>query len=92
MSLMRDLLGMGQGQGLPGPLGNFFNLIQKFQQFSKNPLGSLLGIGVDIPKNVGNNPESMVNYLRNSGQMTEEQFEQISQLAHQFQSIIPRKP
>jgi len=33
-----------------------------------------------------NNPEGTVNYLRNSGQMSEQQFNQFSQMAQQFQS------
>ena len=86
---MRNLFGSG-GPGLPGPLGNIAELIRKFNQFVKNPLGALLGLGVDIPNNIGNNPQAMVNYLRNSGQMNDNQFGQFKDLAEQFQHIMPK--
>lgn len=80
--MMRNLF--GGGPLLPGPLGNIANLFQKFNQFRQNPIGSLLGMGINIPQNISNNPEAIVNYLRNSGQMSEDQFNQFSQLAQQF--------
>lgn len=86
MSTMHDLMGGGQGGGLPGPLGNFANLMTKFNQFRQNPAGALMGI--NFPQNVQGNPEAMVNYLRNSGQMSNEQFNQFSNLANQFGSFI----
>lgn len=76
---------------LPGPLGGISNLIQRFQLFCQNPVSALLGINVNVPQNLRNNPEAMVNYLRNSGQMTEDQFNQFSQLANQFQAFLPKK-
>ena len=87
---MRSLFGGGQQSSLPGPLGAVSDLIQKFNRFRQNPLGALLSSGVNVPQNVGNNPEAIVNYLRNSGQMSEEQFNQLNQMANQFQNFIPR--
>lgn len=90
MNMMRNLFG-GQGSSLPGPLGNIANLIQKFKQFSQNPVGALIGMGANIPQNISNNPEATVNYLRNSGQMTDQQFNEFSNLANQFQNFLPKK-
>ena len=90
MNMMRSLFGGGQSS-LPGPLGNIANLIGKFTQFVRNPIGALLGMGVDIPQNMANNPEATVNYLRNSGQMSQQQFDEFSNLANQFQAFFPRK-
>ena len=45
-----------------------------------------MGMGFNVPPHLQNNPEGTVNYLRNSGQMTDEQFNQFSQLAQQFQN------
>lgn len=88
MNTMRNLF--GGGFNLPGPLGNIANLIRKFNQFRENPLGALMSTGVNIPSNIGNNPEAMVNYLRNSGQMNDNQFSELKQMAEQFQSFMPK--
>lgn len=68
------------------PMANFFDLMQKFNQFRQNPIGALMGMGYNVPPHLQNNPEGTVNYLRNSGQMSEQQFNQFSQMAQQFQS------
>lgn len=68
------------------PMGNFFDMMQKFNQFRQNPIGALMGMGYNVPQHLQNNPEGTVNYLRNSGQMSEQQFNQFSQMAQQFQS------
>lgn len=62
------------------------NMMQKFNQFRQNPVGALMGMGFNVPQHLQNNPEGIVNYLRNSGQMTDEQFNQFSQMAQQFQN------
>lgn len=90
MNMMRNLFGGGQGPGLPGPLGGIANLFQKFNRFRQNPVGELMGMNINIPPNIQNNPEAIVNYLRNSGQMSEEQFNQMTQMANQFQSFLPK--
>lgn len=89
MNMMRNLFG-GPPQSMPGPFGNIMNLIQKFNQFRQNPIGAIMGLGIDIPQNIGNNPEAIVNYLRNSGQMSDQQFNQLSQMANQFQNVLPK--
>ena len=73
----------GMGGGLPGPLGNIANLATMFNQFAQNPVGAIMGMGHDVPQNVqSGGPEAIVNYLRSSGKMTEQQFNQFSQLAN----------
>ena len=90
MNMMRNLFGGGQGNGFSGPFGAISNLIQRFNQFKQNPLGALMGLNINVPQSLGGNPEAIVNYLRNSGQMTEEQFNELSQMANQFQNIMPK--
>ena len=65
---------------------NMASMMQKFNQFRQNPVGALMGMGFNVPQHLQNNPEGIVNYLRNSGQMTDEQFNQFSQMAQQFQN------
>lgn len=89
MNQMRNIMngmssGMGNmGGGLPGPLGNIADLMTMFNQFVQNPVGAIMGMGYNVPQNVqGGGPEAIVNYLRSSGQMSEQQFNQFSQLAN----------
>lgn len=70
--------------------GNLSNLMQKFNQFRQNPIGAIIGMGFNVPPHLQNNPQATVNYLRNSGQMSEEQFNQFSQMAQQFQNNMPK--
>lgn len=78
------------GNNIFSMFGNIASLFQKFNQFRQNPVGAIMGMGFNVPPHLQNNPEGTVNYLRNSGQMTDEQFNQFSQLAQQFQSNMPR--
>jgi len=90
MNLMRNIFGGGPQAG--GPFSNIASLIQKFQQFITNPLGFLLGMNLNIPQNLGNDPQGMVQHLRNSGQMSPDQFDQLSQMANTFQQFLQKKP
>ena len=95
MSLMGNLFSQGpfqQGGGIFGMFSNVAEMIQKFQQFSRNPVGSLLQMNpnVNIPQNAMNDPKAAVEYLINSGQMTQEQFNQFGQTAKQIQPLLPK--
>jgi len=59
------------------PTGNpMMNMIQQFQQFKANFQGD---------------PRQRVQELLNSGQMSQQQFNYLSNLAQQFQSMFNRK-
>lgn len=62
-----------QNMQMPGPFQNISNMMQQFNQFKQNFQG---------------NPQQRVQELLNSGQMTQEQFNQLSNLAKQFQSFM----
>lgn len=77
--------GNGGGFNLPGPLskfGNMMNVVSMFKQFMQNPISAMLGSGLNIPQNIQNNPDGIVNYMRSSGIMTDNQYNQCSQLAN----------
>lgn len=63
----------GMNQPATGPFGNLFNMISQFRQFRSQFQGD---------------PKEKVQELLNSGQMTQEQFNQLSQMASQFQNIV----
>ena len=79
---------MFNGNG--NPFGNIMNLAQMFNQFKNNPIGALMNMGYNIPQNLQNNPdpEAVVNFLRNSGQMNDQQFNQYSNFAQTFQGML----
>lgn len=56
-----------------GPFGNMMNMMQQFNQFRQNFQGD---------------PKQKVEELLNSGQMTQDQFNQLSQMAQQFKNFI----
>lgn len=58
-----------------GPFGNMANLMNQFQQFRANFQGD---------------PRQKVQELLNSGKMSQQQFNQLSQLAQQFQNFFRR--
>lgn len=80
------------GNGILGNLANLSAMFQKYQQFAQNPVGALLSMNpkLNIPQNLMNNPEAAVKHLISSGQMSQEEFNQFSQAANQFQSMLPR--
>lgn len=71
-----------------GRLGGIGNIPQLLQQFQQNPIGVIMGMGYDVPPHLRNNFEGTVNYLRNSGKMSDQQFNQFSQLAQMFPNIM----
>lgn len=86
MGAMGNAAGMSNANGLGGLFGNMSNLMNMFNQFKNNLIGALMSMGYNIPQNIQGNPEAIVNYLKNSGQMSEQQFNQLSNFAHQFQN------
>lgn len=63
---------LGGGQ-MPGPMGQFQHMMQQFQQFRANFQGD---------------PQQEVQKLLQSGKITQQQLNQIQQMAKQFQTIV----
>ena len=68
-----NMLGGGGMPQLPGPLGNMTNFISQLTQFRANFQGD---------------PQQQVQQLLNSGQMSQSQFNQLSQMATQIQNML----
>lgn len=62
---------LGGGQ-MPGPMGQFQRMMQQFQQFKANFQGD---------------PQQEVQKLLQSGKITQQQLNQIQQMAKQFQTM-----
>lgn len=59
--------------GNNNPTGNINNLLQRFNQFKRTFSG---------------NPQQQVQQLLNSGRMTQDQFNQLKQMADQIQKFM----
>lgn len=73
-------------------MGRVMQAIRLLPQFMRNPIAAMMSVGLDIPPNVQGNPQAMLNYLANSGQMSQEQYDTAEQMASLAQGFIGRKP
>lgn len=65
------------------PFNQFFN---SFRGFMGNPMQMLMQNRLNIPKNMANNPNAIIQHLMNSGQMNQGQYNQLKQMAGQIQN------
>lgn len=63
---------LGGGQ-MPGPISNFAQMVQQFNQFKANFKGD---------------PKAEIEKLMQSGKLTQQQLNQLQQMAKQFQSLM----
>ena len=64
---------LGGGMQMPGPFGNFQQMMQQFQQFKSTFQGD---------------PKQTVMNMVNSGRISQEQLNQAQQMARQFQQMM----
>lgn len=65
---------------MPNPL--FTNQLQsQLNQLKSNPRSFLIQRNINIPQQYLNNPEEAVKYLLNNGYMSQEQYNQLNQMA-----------
>lgn len=65
--------------------GNAQNgIMQQFNQFRQNPVQYLIQRRMNIPPQYMNDPKGAVNYLLQNGKMSNQQFQQLSQIANQM--------
>lgn len=67
------------------PFGSMQGFIGKFQGFMQNPMQYMMQQKLNIPQNLMNDPQTAIQHLMNSGAMTQEQYNQLSQMAKQIQ-------
>lgn len=67
---------------IPPPNQSKLNLIAQYNSFAQDPFTFMLQQrGIDIPKEYRNNPKGAVEYLVNSGKMSNEQLNYMKELA-----------
>jgi predicted amidophosphoribosyltransferase len=65
---------------------NMSNVMQLFQVFRQNPMQFLLSRGMNVPQNIQNDPNAIIQYMLNNGQISQQQYNQAAQMARQFQN------
>lgn len=64
---------------------NINAIMGQFQQFMQNPAGFLAQHRLNIPQGLQNNPAGAIQYLLNNGAMSQDQYNQLRQMAEQVQ-------
>jgi len=75
---------------MPNP-GNMMSMLGMLPKFMQNPMAAMMECGMNVPENIRSNPQAITNYLLNSGQMTQEQYDTVSSLANMAQNFIGKK-
>lgn len=57
------------------------NMMSMFNQFRQNPIQFLIQRHINIPQEYQNNPKEAVQYLMNNGQLSQDNFNKLSQMA-----------
>jgi hypothetical protein len=68
------------------PFGSLQAMLGRFRNFMGNPMQFLAQNRLNIPPNVGNDPQSIMQYLMNSGQLSQEQYNWAASMAKQIEN------
>lgn len=58
------------------------NIIAMLQQFMVNPAQMMQRSGLNIPQNIANDPNAIIQHLLSSGRMSQQQYNQLQQMAN----------
>lgn len=61
-------------------MNNVLNVMNMFNKLTKNPAQTLIESGLNVPTEIANNPQQIVQYLLNSGQVNQQQVNQAMQM------------
>ncbi len=75
---------------MPNP-GNMMQMLGMLPKFMQNPMAAMMECNVNIPQNLQGNPQAITNYLLNSGQMTQEQYNTVAPLANMAQGFFGKR-
>ena len=60
------------------------NFMQMLQALQNNPIQFLMQRKFNVPQNIANDPNAIAQYLMNTGQVTQQQYNQAAQMANRF--------
>jgi len=64
-------------------MNNLFSMMQMMSQIKENPM-KLLSQRFNLPENIPHDPQSILEHLVNSGQISKEQISQAMQMKNMF--------
>lgn len=59
-------------------------MMQQFNAFRANPMQFLIQRRINLPQQYANDPRGAIQYLMNSGQMNQQTFDHLAQMAQQM--------
>lgn len=69
------------------PFGSMQGFMGQFQNFLRNPMQTMMQRRLNLPQNWMQDPRGAVQSLMNSGQLSQEQFNQLQQMAGRIQQM-----
>jgi hypothetical protein len=67
---------------------NQINFNSLYNQFVQNPAQFLIKNRFNIPENIGSNPQTIIQHLLSSGQITQQQLMQVQSMIPQMQKLF----
>ncbi len=61
-------------------------ILQMLNQFRQNPMQLLAQRGINIPQNITNDPQAIIQYMLNNGMVNQQQVNQAMQMVKQFKT------
>ena len=63
---------------------NNINPFQMVNQIKQNPMQFLASKGLNLPQNIANDPNAIIQHLMNNGQVSQDQYNQAVKMAEQM--------
>lgn len=67
------------------------NLNSMYNEFSNNPIQFLAKNKFNLPQNIGNDPQTIIQHLLSSGQLTQQQLMYAQNLMPQMRTLFSNK-
>jgi vancomycin permeability regulator SanA len=71
---------------MPDPFGSMNGFLGQFRGFMQNPIQYFMQRRMNVPQNAFQNPQATVQQLLNSGQLSQQQLNQLQNMARKIQS------
>ena len=65
-------------------MNNLYGVMGMLQQFKTNPMQFLVQRRFNVPQNIANDPNAIMNHLLSTGQISQQQVNQAYQMAQRF--------
>lgn len=60
------------------------NFMMMYQQFRQNPASFMMQRGMNVPQNLLNNPNAIIDQLMSNGQLNQQTYNKAQQIARQM--------